>query len=116
MGAAVGIVEQEAGDTPRRRLAEILRRRDYHARAPSVGTEQRVAGEAQFGHRVVPVLRRLHRLKIELVERAVDDFPNAHPRIGGGDAVLAGRDMRSDARRGWQECLWTLRLPWSPYH
>src|SRR3546814_16250192 len=41
----------------------------------------------------LPVLRRLHRLKIQLVERAVDDFQKADRRIGGGDAVLAEREL-----------------------
>src|SRR3546814_12736879 len=84
----------------------------------------------------LPVLRRLHRLKIQLVERAVDDFQKADRRIGGGDAVLAERELvelphalplvlaqgvekfeqRSEERRVGKECVSTCRSRWSPYH
>src|SRR3546814_11527913 len=61
--------------------------------APSIGGEERAAREVERGDRIVPVLRRLHRLEIQLVERAVDDFQKTDRRIGGGDAVFAEGEL-----------------------
>src|SRR3546814_10800229 len=61
--------------------------------APSIGGEERAAREVERGDRIVPVLRRLHRLEIQIVERAVDDFLKTDRRIGGGDAVYAEGEL-----------------------
>src|SRR3546814_11065227 len=61
--------------------------------APSIGGEERAAREVERGDRIVPVLRRLHRLDIQLVERAVDAFQKTDRRIGGGDSLFAEWDL-----------------------